>query len=190
MSDSAAPLPLAQRVRDDGASGDLWTPNPEFLVDPSDIRLTTVTLANPYLVTENDNVSMTLDYDLAFGTLRSITGYARSCTDNLDDCAGDPEAAGLREGRHARIRSMVLRKSSFSCTGPAPIDGLVGIYYFDADAADDFDEFIPLRNPNPRNDSFRVTRNSKCHFWSGDPALRRTVERYRRAAPEPRRTAE
>ena len=76
MTDSVRLSLMAQRVRDDGASGDLWTPNPEYLIDPSDIRLTTVTLANPYLVTENDNVSMTLDYDLAFGTLRSITGYA------------------------------------------------------------------------------------------------------------------
>ena len=104
MSDSARLSLVAQRVRDDRASGDLWTPNPQYLIDPSDIRLTTVTLANPYLVTENDNASMTLDYDLTFGTLRLVTGYARSRTDNLDDCAGNPMLAGLREGRHARIR--------------------------------------------------------------------------------------
>ena len=79
---------MAQRIKDDGASGDLWTPNPGSLPDKSDIRLTTVTLANPHLDTENDNVNLTLEYDLAFGTLHSITGYARSRTDNLDDCAG------------------------------------------------------------------------------------------------------
>jgi len=151
LSDSARLSLVAQRVRDDGASGDLWTPNPQYLIDPSDIRLTTVTLANPYLVTENDNASMTLDYDFAFGTLRSITGYARSRTDNLDDCAGLPML-------HGCVRGGTLGYDQWSqelqllLHGSGPIDGLVGIYYFDADAADDVDHFIPRRNPNPFND--------------------------------------
>ena len=188
MSDSARLSLMAQRVRDDGASGDLWTPNPEFLVDPSDIRLTTVTLANPYLVTENDNVSMTLDYDLAFGTLRSITGYARSRTDNLDDCAGEPRLQGCVRGGTLGYDQW-SQEIQLLLHGSGPIDGLVGIYYFDADAADDFDQFIPLVNPNPLNDYSVSRETAGCHFWPGDPALRRTVERYRRAAPEPRRTA-
>ena len=69
---------MAQHIRDDGASGELWSPRPDFLVDPADIRLTTVTLANPYLISEIDNFSVNLQYDLGFAQLRSITGYAQS----------------------------------------------------------------------------------------------------------------
>ena len=55
---------MAQHIRDDGASGELWGPRPDQLVDPSDIQLTTVTLANPYLVSEIDNVGVNFEYDL------------------------------------------------------------------------------------------------------------------------------
>ena len=157
----------------------------QFLVDPSDIRLATVTLANPYLETENDNVGVTLEYDLAFGTLRSITGYARSRTENLDDCAGMPLLQGCVRGGTLRFDQW-SEEIQLLLHGTGPIDGLVGLYYFDADAADDLGQFIPLFNPNPTN-AFRFTGDSGCHFWPGDPALRRTVERDRRAAPEPRR---
>jgi iron complex outermembrane receptor protein len=163
MSPRARLSLVAQRVRDDGASGDLWTPNPDFLVDPSDIRLTTVTLANPYLVTENDNVSMTLDYDLAFGTLRSITGYARSHTDNLDDCAGDPTLQGCVRGGTLGYEQW-SQEVQLLLRGTDLIDGLVGIYYFDADATDDFDQFIPLRSPNPRND-YSVSRETAAAIF-------------------------
>ena len=47
-------------------------------VDPHDIRLTTVTLENPYLISEIDNLDVNLGYDLGFATLRSITGYVHS----------------------------------------------------------------------------------------------------------------
>ncbi len=188
MSDSARLSLVAQRVRDDGASGDLWTPNPEFLIDPSDIRLTTVTLPNPYLVTENDNVSMTLDYDLALGTLRSITGYARSRTENLDDCAGVPRLQGCVRGgtlgydQWSQEVQLLLHRTD-------PIDGLVGIYYFDADAADDFDQFIPLLLPNPLNDNstsretagaiFGQTTLHLAERWTATGALRLSREEHR-----------
>ena len=40
---------MAQRVEDDGAVGELWLPRPDFLADPSDIHLATVTQPNPFL---------------------------------------------------------------------------------------------------------------------------------------------
>ena len=89
---------MAQHVRDDGASGELWGPRPDFLPDPDDIWLTTVTLPNPYLVTENDTVSADIQYDLGFADLHSITGYAHSTVNNLDDCAGSPAFQRLRAG--------------------------------------------------------------------------------------------
>ena len=67
---------MAQHVKDDGAAGELWGPPPQFLPDPDDIHLTTVTLANPYLVTKSNNISLNMGYDLGFATLRSISGYA------------------------------------------------------------------------------------------------------------------
>jgi iron complex outermembrane receptor protein len=188
MSDNARLSLVAQRVRDDGASGDLWTPNPQNLIDPSDIRLTTVTLANPYLVTENDNVSMTLDYDLAFGTLRSITGYARSRTDNLDDCAGEPWLQGCVRGGTLGYDQW-SQEIQLLLHGTGLIDGLVGIYYFDADAADDFDQFLPLVNPNPVNDNSTsretagaIFGQTTLHFaerWSATGGLRLSRDEQR-----------
>jgi iron complex outermembrane recepter protein len=188
MSDSVRLSVMAQRVRDDGASGDLWTPNPQFLVDPSDIRLTTVTLANPYLVTENDDVNMTLDYELAFGTLRSITGYARNRTDNLDDCAGLPQLQGCVRGGPLRYdqwsEEIQLRLHS-----RGPIDGLVGIYYFDADETSDFHQFLPLVNPDPLSDDSMsretagaIFGQANLHFaerWSATGGLRLSREERR-----------
>jgi iron complex outermembrane receptor protein len=188
MSDRARVSLMAQRVRDDGASGDLWTPNPEFLVDPSDIRLTTVTLANPYLVTENDNLSLTLDYDLPFGTLRSMTGYARSRTDNLDDCAGLPTLQGCVRGGTLGYEQW-SQEIQLLLPGTGPVDGLVGIYYFDAEGVDDFDQFLPLVFRNPLNDTSKsretagaVFGQATLHFaerWSATGGLRLSREEYR-----------
>ncbi|HET9693170.1 MAG TPA: TonB-dependent receptor [Steroidobacteraceae bacterium] len=163
MGDQARLSLMAQRVRDDGASGELWTPNPQFLVDPSDIRLTTVTLANPYLVTENDNVSMTFDYDLPFGTLRSMTGYARSSTENLDDCAGMPTLQGCVRGGTLGYEQW-SQEFQLLLHGTGPIDGLLGLYYFDADGVDDFDQFIPFVFPNPLNDTSRSRETAGAVF--------------------------
>ena len=188
MSDRARLSLMAQRVKDDGASGDLWTPNPAFLVDPSDIRLTTVTLANPYLVTENDSASMTLDYDLAFGTLRSITGYARSRTENLDDCAGLPELQGCVRGG-TLVYDQWSQEIQLLLHGTGPIDGLVGIYYYDADGTDDFDQYLPLVYRNPLNDTSTsqetaaaIFGQATLHFaerWRATGGLRLSREEHR-----------
>jgi iron complex outermembrane receptor protein len=188
VSDHARLSLMAQRVRDDGASGDLWTPNPKLLVDPSDIRLTTVTLANPFLVTENDNVSLTLDYDLPFGTLRSLTGYARSRTDNLDDCAGLPELKGCVRGGTLGYEQW-SEEIQLLLHGTGPLDGLVGLYYFDAEGVDDFDQFLPRIFRNPLNETSRSRETAAAVFgqatlrfaprWSATGGLRLSRDEYR-----------
>lgn len=143
---------MAQHVRDDGASGELWTPRPDYLVDPNDIRLTTVTLANPYLISETDNFSINVQYDFGPAILRSITGYARSDVRNLDDCAGMPFLLGCVRGASPsqydqwsqELQLVFARKGSF--------EGLVGAYFSDADTYLHFFQTFPLQNPQPAND--------------------------------------
>lgn len=188
LSDRARLSLMAQRVRDDGASGDLWTPNPAYLVDPADIHLTTVTLANPHLETDNDNVSLTFDYDLAFGALRSLTGYARSATENLDDCAGMPVLAGCVRGGELRYEQW-SQEFQWLLQGTGPVDGLLGLYYFNADGFDDFDQFLPRVNPNPLNDTSMSRETSRAVFgqasvqladrWTATGGLRLSREEYR-----------
>ena len=64
--------------KDDDLDLDFQDIKPAFLPDPDDIWLTTVTLENPHLVSENSNVSVSIDYKLDYATLRSISGYAAS----------------------------------------------------------------------------------------------------------------
>ena len=90
---------MVQSIRDDGAVGNICLPNPEFLPDQNNIHQTTVTLENPYLHSEVDNLDINLEYELGFATLRSMSGYARSEVRNVDDCAGFPRLAGLRARR-------------------------------------------------------------------------------------------
>ena len=188
LGDNARLDVMAQRVRDDGATGDLWTPNPEFLIDPSDIHLTTVTLPNPFLVTENDVVSMTFDYDLSFGTLRSITGYAASSTENLDDCAGLPDLHGCVRGGELRFDQW-SEEIQLLLQGTDFIDGVVGLYYFEADSVSDFDQFLPEVIPEPLND-YSESRDSAAaifgqanvHFaerWTATGGLRLSTEEGR-----------
>lgn len=151
---------MAQHVRDDGASGELWGLRPDFLVDPADIRLTTVTLANPFLVTENDVVSVNVEYDLGLASLRSISGYARNQTSNLNDCAGLPILQGcVRGSRYARYRQW-SQELQLLLYGTGPVDGLVGLYYFNADSSSNFHQFIPVVNPNPINDTDSTSRET------------------------------
>jgi iron complex outermembrane recepter protein len=148
---------MAQRVRDDGASGELWTPRPDFLADPRDIRLATVTLENPYLVIRTDHVSINLDYDLEFATLRSVSGYARNHVRNLDDCAGVPLLQGCVRGARPARHAQWSQEIQLLLHGSGPVDGLIGAYYFDADGAIDFHMSSPGLNPDPINDSYTTT---------------------------------
>ena len=122
-----------QHVFDDGASSDLWLPRKDFLVDPGDIRLTTVTLEDPFLKSVNDNVSANLEAQLSFGTLRSISGYARSKMRNRDDCAGVPLLAGcVREILPLRYTQWSQEFQLASQDGGV-FDWLLGASYLNSD---------------------------------------------------------
>ena len=143
---------VAQRVLDDGASGELWMPQPDFIADPKDIRLTTVTLANPFLITKNDFVSINVDYDLGAATLHAITGYARSKIRDLDDCSGLPQlrdcVRGVLPSRHEQWSQELQLVSQ----GGGTVDWIVGTYYYDDAAGNNFFLFTPLLNPVPSID--------------------------------------
>jgi len=144
---------MAQRVVDDGASGELWLPNPAFIPDPSDIQLTTVTLADPFLKTRNDNASLDLEYDLGFATLRSLTGYARSHVDDRDDCAGLPFLRGcVREILPLKHRQWSQELQLVS-PGGGRADWIAGANYFSADGSRHYYLSTPLLNPLPTNDT-------------------------------------
>ena len=176
---------MAQHIRDDGASAELWTPNPRYLVDRNDIRLTTVTLANPYLISEIDNLAINLSYDLEFATLRSITGYARSKIRNLDDCAGMPGCWAASERRAGAARAVEPGAAARVCA-----DGL--------DRRTDrcllrrcrsVREFLSAHcRCRIRTATYRFSRNGERvrsgSIWPDDVVLSRTLERDRRCTSE------
>jgi iron complex outermembrane recepter protein len=149
---------MAQRVKDDGASGELWTPHPDFLPNPDDIRVTTVTLSNPYLITENDSANITLEYDLPFATLRSISGYARNETRNLDDCAGIPLLTNCVRGARPISYRQWSQELQLHFRGSGTLDGVAGIYYFHARDTRDYHEFLPGVDPAPLTNSHSTVR--------------------------------
>ena len=156
---------MAQHIRDDGASAELWTPNPLYLVDRNDIRLTTVTLANPYLISEIDNLAINLSYDLEFATLRSITGYAQGKIRNLDDCAGLPKLLGcvrsVEPARHEQWSQEL--QLVFARTGS--IEGLIGAYYADVEASSNYYLLMPVRYPLPLVDSHETANESAAALF-------------------------
>lgn len=148
---------MAQRVEDDGAAADLWLPHPDYLADPSDIRLATVTHPNPFLDTASDNVSVNVEYDLGFAALHSITGYARNELRDVDDCAGLPILSGcvrsMMPSRHEQL-SQEFRLASLA---PGAIDWLVGLYLYDDDSFQRYYQFTPVIDPDPTQDRFTTT---------------------------------
>jgi len=145
---------MAQHVEDDGGVGELWLPNAFFLADPSDIRLTTVTLTNPFLELVTDHVGINLEYDFGKATLHAVTGYAQSEVNNIDDCAGLPVLSNcirtLLPGRHRQL-SQELRLAS---QGGVAVDWQVGLYAYDDDTARDYYQLIPARGPEPTLDNY------------------------------------
>jgi iron complex outermembrane receptor protein len=161
---------MAQHVQDDGASGELWTPHPGFLPDPRDIRLTTVTLANPFLKTENDHVSLNVEYDLGFASLHSVTGYARNEVHGLDDCAGKPELRGCVRGVKPARYGQWSQELRLAPQAGASVDWLIGVYFFDTDETIHFHFTLPLRSPEPINDS-RSTSDETAYAAFGQATL-------------------
>jgi len=151
---------MAQHVVDNGASGELWLPNPAYLPDPADIHLTRVTLADPAMRLETDNVSATLEYDAGFATLRSISGYARSEVNDKDDCAGLPFLAGcIREvspGKHSQWSEELQLISS----SDSSVDWLVGANYYKESGSTHFYLLVPTVDTNPQNNWFSTSDNS------------------------------
>lgn len=135
---------MAQHVRDDGASGELWDPRPDFLPDPDDIWLTTVTLPNPYLVTENDTISMNVHYDLGYAQLHSITGYARSKVNGLDDCAGSPILQGCTRGVDPLDYEQWSEEIHLISDGDGAFNWLVGVNFFNSDESGEFHLSVPF----------------------------------------------
>lgn len=181
---------MAQHIRDDGAAGDLWTPNPDFLPDPRDIRLTTVTLENPYLISEVDNLSVNLEYDLGFATLRSITGYVRSDVRNLDDCAGEDFLAGCVRSSDPNDFDQWSQEIQLVFTRSGSLEGIVGAYYSDADAELGFAQLLPEIHLQPLNDNLTTRREPYAalfgqvtlHFadrWTSTAGLRYSREEHR-----------
>ena len=151
---------MAQHVEDDGASGELWTPSPAFLIDPADIRLTTVTLANPYFLSEVDNASANLEFDLGFAILNSVTGYARSELRDLDDCAGEPRLQGCVRGVSPSKFGQWSQEFRLPSNSGTNFDWLVGSYYFESDATSNFHQFLPAVNPVPLTDSHTTSKET------------------------------
>lgn len=144
---------MAQHVRDDGASGELWDPQPAYLPDPDDIWLTTVTLPNPYLVTESDNFSLDVEYDLGFADLHSITGYARNEVNGVDDCAGNPDLEGCVRSYLPSKYDAWSQEIRLVSKMEASFDWLLGAYFFNADGSTNYYLNVPVRAPQPLNNS-------------------------------------
>jgi iron complex outermembrane receptor protein len=159
---------MAQHVRDDGATGELWGPPPAFLPDPEDIRLTTVTLDNPYLVTESDNISLNIGYDLGFATLRSITGYAHNKVRDLDDCAGLPFLRGCVRSANPAIYDQWSQEVQLISQNSTPLSWLLGANYLNSESTIQFYNIVPLVNPLPLfNYSAASERTAYALFGQG-----------------------
>jgi iron complex outermembrane receptor protein len=156
---------VAQHLRDEGATGDLWAPNPAFLPDPNDIRLTTVTLENPYLISEIDNLNVNLEYDLGFASLRSITGYARSEVRNVDDCAGTPELLGCVRSALPDAFDLWSQEVQLLFPRSGSLEGVLGAYFADDDGATAFYQLVPQDSPQPYYDNYSTSSGTAAALY-------------------------
>lgn len=156
----------AQRVYDDGASTELWLPNPTYLPDPDDIHLTTVTLADPFLRTEDDFASLNAEYDLGYASIRSITGYARSETNNVDDCQGSPSLFSCVRGGLPLIYEQWSQELQIVSTLGNRIDWLAGLYYFSGNSDEHFFQLRTLLHPRPVTDTYSLADETAWAIFS------------------------
>lgn len=156
----------AQRVYDDGASAELWLPNPAYLPDPDDIHLTTVTLGNPFLRIENDFASLAAEYDLGFASVRSITGYAHNETNDLDDCQGLPMLRSCVRGGNPLIYQQWSQELQLVSTAGERIDWLAGVNYFSGESREHFFQLLPARNPLPLVDTHSTADDTAWAVFS------------------------
>jgi iron complex outermembrane recepter protein len=147
-----------QHVDDDGALAELWMPRPDYLPDPEDPYLTTVTHPDPFLRLENDVASATVKVDFKAASLYSVTGYARNRTENVDDCAGNPvmhDCVRTALPNTYEQWSQELRLQSADGTG---MEWLVGLFYIDGDDELNYYVNLPAFGPMPVNNSHTLDR--------------------------------
>lgn len=167
---------MLQRVEDDGASGELWGPRLDRLPDPGDIRLTTVRLANPYLDVTNDFASVNVAYRVEGLELRSVTGYARNLTRNLDDCAGVLFLPGCVRGVAPLRYTQYSQELRLGSQGVDRMDWIVGAYFFDGKALERFSLRLAAP-PRPVQDYTEISDESTAAIF-GDSTFR-VNERWR-----------
>ena len=144
---------MVQRVVDDGAAGDLWTPNLAYLPDPDDIQRTRVTLENPYLDTENDFAILNLEYQFESAALYSVSAYARSDVRDVDDCAGIPPLTGCVRGVTPLQFDQWSQELRLASTDLSAVEWLVGLYWLNSRHDQDFFLYAPVLNAEPLNDN-------------------------------------
>lgn len=160
---------MLQRVEDDGATGELWGPRRDQLVDPDDIRLTTVRLANPYHETTNDFASVNVAYDFAGLTFRSFTGYARNLTRSLDDCAGVPALPGCVRGVAPLRYEQYSQEFRLESQGVDRIDWIVGAHYVDSEEDQRFS--LRLAAPSTPIQNYTQISDERAYALFGDSTL-------------------
>lgn len=164
----------ALHVTDDGASNDLWLPPRNFLADPQDFQLTTVTLANPYLSMTNDLFDVELTYDFDRVVVRSISGYANNVTRGLDDCAGLPALRGCVRGVDPDSYEQLSQEVQIRPRNVTSLEWIVGMFVLDTNAFSHF--HLKLLQPFPIND-YSATADETAYAVFGQ-ATRRINERW------------
>jgi iron complex outermembrane receptor protein len=122
-----------QHVDDDGALAELWMPRPDFLPDPNDPYLTTVTHPDPFLRLVNDAASVAVKVDFEAASLYSLTGYARNRTENVDDCAGSPPMHNCVRTALPNAFEQWSQELRLQSAPGAGLEWLAGLFYVDGD---------------------------------------------------------
>ena len=167
---------MAQHVADDGASNELWLPRPDLLADPADIRLTTVTLADPFLKFTTDNASLDIEYEFGFAKLHAVSGYAGLDLRDVDDCAGLSFLAGCVRSALPDRHHQWSQEIRLVSRGDSPLGWLVGTSYYDERGRRNYFEFMPLLEPVPRID--RVNRSGGTALAVFGQVVRTLGERW------------
>lgn len=142
----------AQRVDDDGGIAELWMPRPDYLPDPADPHLTTVTHPDPYLRLENDIASVAVRYDVGGISLHSLTGYARNRTENVDDCAGLPFLYGCVRTALPNTYDQWSQEFRVESAAGSGVEWLTGLHFFNGSDEIHYFLSVPAAGPVPRND--------------------------------------
>jgi iron complex outermembrane receptor protein len=129
---------MAEHLHDYGANDDLWLPRADYLPDPHDIRLTTVTLADPFLDAKDDLVDIDVAYDLGRMTLRSLTGFARNVTNERDDCVATPDLRDCVRGVRPLIYEQRSEELRLEPNTVGRSQWVAGLFFLDADETQNF----------------------------------------------------